>query len=323
VAPYLADCLASLQTQTFADFEIIAIDDGSVDETYDILVAHAQRDGRMRVRRHTGPAGIVAALQRAAGEARGELLARMDGDDVAHPKRLERQVALLDSRPELAGCGTGVRYFPRYEVRGGAERYERWLNAIHTPAQLQREIFVECPIAHPTLLLRRSALESVGGYRQQGWPEDYDLVLRLHEAGHGMANVGEVLLDWRERPDRSSRVQQQYTLDAFRRCKVHYLRRTLLRGRDGVVVWGAGPVGKAFALELQRAGERVRAFVEVDPCKIGQTIHGAPVIAPDGIDAYAGALCVAAVGQPNARTEIRAALDQAGWVETRDYIAVA
>lgn len=321
-ASYLADALASLGAQTFADYEIIAVDDGSTDETLRMLRDAAAGDARLRVLTRSGQ-GIAAALQHAAARARGELLARMDADDIAHPERFQRQLALLADEPGLAGCGTGVRYFPRHEVRAGAERYEAWLNAIHTPADVQREIFVECPLAHPTLLLRRAAYQGVGGYRDAGWPEDYDLVLRLWEAGHALANVPQPLHHWRERPDRASRTQPQYTLDAFRRCKVHFLARTLLPTRNGVLVWGAGPVGKAFALELQRAGHTVRAFVDVDPCKIGQTVHGAPVIAADGIAAFRDAFCVAAVAQPNARAEIRAALNAAGWIDTVDYVAVA
>ncbi len=133
----------------------------------------------------------------------------------------------------------------------------------------------------------------------------------------------EVLLHWREAPGRASRTDPRYTPEAFRRCKVHYLTRTLAAGREGVVVWGAGPVGKAFALELKAQGQRVRAFVDLDPRKVGQAIHGAPVVTPAHIDRFRGAFAVAAVGSPGARGDIRAVLDEAGWREMTDYCAVA
>jgi FlaA1/EpsC-like NDP-sugar epimerase len=135
--------------------------------------------------------------------------------------------------------------------------------------------------------------------------------------------VPEVLLDWRERPERLSRTQPAYGPDAFRRCKAHHLARSLLSGRDGIVVWGAGPTGKTFARALAAEGVRLRAFVDLDPDKIGQEIHGAPVIEPDGIARYRGAFCAAAVGQPGARAEIRAALTGQGWEEGTDFVAVA
>ncbi|MBX6363734.1 MAG: glycosyltransferase [Gemmatimonadetes bacterium] len=321
-AAVLPAAIASLERQTFAAYEVVAVDDGSRDATPALLAAWASRDARVRVLR-TPPRGIAHALALALAEARGELVARMDADDVAAPDRLERQVAFLDSEPEVAACGCGVRYFPRPVVRDGARRYEAWLNSLSTPASLARDIFVECPIAHPTLVARRAALEAVGGYRDPGWPEDYDLVLRLWAAGRALASVPRVLLHWRESPGRASRVDPRYSPDAFRRCKVHYLKATLLRRRAGVVVWGAGPVGKAFALELRRQDVPVRAFVDLDPRKIGQEIHGAPVIPPERIDAFRGAFAVAAVGSPGAREEIRGVLDAAGWKELEDYCAVA
>src|SRR5690606_34513044 len=266
-APWLPDTITSIDAQTFQDFEIIAVDDGSTDGTSALLADWAAQDPRVHVL-HEPPLGIVAALQRGVDAARGEILVRMDADDIAYSHRIERQVALLDERPEIGACGTLVRYFPRTDVQGGAQRYEDWTNSPVDHDDIVRDIFIECPIAHPTLAIRRTVLEQVGGYVDNSWPEGYDLTLRLWLAGLRMAKVPEVLLRWRERPGRASRTEIRYSEDAFRRCKVHYLKQTLLAGRDGVVVWGAGPVGKAFALELQRQDVRVSAFVELDPRKV-------------------------------------------------------
>jgi len=318
-AARLPETIASLEAQTFADYEVVAVDDGSSDATPELLDAWARRDGRVRVLRPP-VRGLVAALNAGLDAARGVLVARMDADDVAEPTRLEKQVAFLDAHPDIAACGTRVHYFPDEIVRDGARRYERWLNSLVTPDDIARDIFVECPIAHPALMARRAALLEVGGYRDMGWPEDYDLVLRLWSAGHRLANVPDVLLHWREGETRASRTDPRYSPDAFRRCKVHHLRRTHLVGKDGVVVWGAGPVGKAFARELIAQRETLRAFVDLDPRKIGQTIHGAPVVAPEGLGAFVGAFVVAAVGQEGAREEIRSALEGMGW---RDWCAVA
>lgn len=321
-AAYLPEAIASLEAQTYDDYEVIAVDDGSTDETPGLLRDWASRDARVRVL-STGGGDVVAAGRAGMDAATGELVARMDADDVAAPHRLERQVRLLDARPELAACGTRVRYFPADVVRSGARRYERWLNGLIEPDEVARDIFVECPIANPSLLVRREALDAVGGYRDRGWPEDYDLILRLWQAGRRLANVPEVLLRWRERPDRTSRTDPRYSPASFRRCKVHFLRRTLLRGRDGAVVWGAGRVGKPFARELRAQGVAVRAFVDLDPRKIGQEIHGARVVTPDDVDAFRGALALAAVGTPGAREEIRATLRAKGWREMVDLCAVA
>lgn len=321
-AAYLPDTRASIEAQSFRDFEVVAVDDGSSDETRVLLEAWAADDERVRVLVQE-PLGIVPALRRATEAARGEILVRMDADDVAYSTRIERQVELLSQNPELGACGTLVRYFPRGSVAGGAQRYEMWINALVQHDDIARDIFVECPIAHPTMAVRREVLEQVGGYQDNGWPEDYDLVFRLWINGIAMGKVPEILLRWRERIDRTSRTDPRYDEDAFRRIKVHYLKNTLLNGHKGVVVWGAGPVGKAFALELKAQKIKVRAFVELDQRKIGQTIHEAPVIAPEELDRYRGAFAVAAVGLPNARDEIRTALEGHGWTEGKDFVAVA
>ena len=321
-AEHLSACIGSLEAQTFGGYEVLAVDDGSTDQTGVLLSAWAARDARVRVLKQ-GRLGLVPALEAGRALARAPYLARMDADDVAHPRRFEIQHALLSERSDLVGCGCRTRYFPDELVQGGALRYQEWINSLITPDQIERDLFVECPLAHPTFFLRAEAVAAVGGYRDLGWPEDYDLVLRLWEAGGRFAKSPEVLLDWREGPSRLSRVDQAYSEDAFRRLKARVLTRTLLRGRDGAVVWGAGPTGKGFAQALLAEGVHLLAFVELDPRKIGQTIHGAPVIAPPEVQRYRGGLCRAAVGQAGARAEIRQTLLGLGWTEMKDFVAVA
>lgn len=320
-AAWLDQAVMSLLAQTFSDFEIVAIDDGSRDATRALLDRWAARDSRLRVL-ESGGAGIVAALCAGLDQARGELVARMDADDVAHPERLSAQVELLDRQPDVAACGTRVRYFPNDVVRDGARRYEAWLNALTTPEAIVRDAYVECPIAHPTLMARRSVLDAVGGWRDPGWPEDYDLVLRILSAGHALASVPRVLLDWRERSDRLSRTDTRYAADAFRRCKAHHLARTRLRGRRVLMV-GAGPVGKAFARALRTEGVKLAAFIDVDPRKIGQSVHGVPVESRTALHAYRDAFAVAAVSGAAARADIRAWLSAEGWTELEDFCAAA
>lgn len=322
--------LRSLSEQSFSDVEIVAVDDGSRDGTGELLESRAERGGRLRVLRRERR-GLVPALNDAARAARGRLLARMDADDVAHPARLELQVALMEERPDLAACGTGVRYVPREGIGSGLRRYEAWLNGLRTPEEVRRALFVECPVAHPTLMIRARALEEVGGYRDRGWPEDYDLMLRLHGAGMRAANVGRTLLQWRRGEDRLSSTSPRYSRDAFRRCRVHHLLEGALPSGRPAVVWGAGSVGKRFGRELRQQGGDVRAWVDVDPRKIGQEIHGLPVLAPsdlaEDVDGPDGSgprpYVLLAVGAPGARDQIREELAGMGLVELRDFRAVA
>jgi glycosyltransferase involved in cell wall biosynthesis len=309
---YLDEALRSLAEQTHEDLEVIVVDDGSRDASGEIGRAWALRDRRFRVVPQ-GPRGFVAASQRACAEARGRYVAAMGADDVARPRRLELQLAALEEEG-LDACGGGVSYFPT--ATDGLRRYERWLNSLTTVDAAQRDLFVECPIGHPTLFARRDAV----AYRSVDWPEDYDLVLRLWAAGGRFRNVDEPVLDWRDHPARLARTDERYSLTAFARCKVHYLGRHVLHGRPAVV-WGAGPVGKLYARVLLHAGVEVAAFVEVDARKIGKRIHGIPVVAYD--DGPAEGVALGAVAGEAARSRLRELAHRQGRREGEDFVAIA
>jgi NADPH-dependent 2,4-dienoyl-CoA reductase/sulfur reductase-like enzyme len=171
--------------------------------------------------------------------------------------------------------------------------------------------------------VRAEALAAVGGYCDPGWAEDYDLVLRLWAAGARFRNVETPVLCWREHGSRRSRSDPAYSLEAFVRCKVHHLRETLLRGFPSVVVWGAGPVGKSFARELQAQGAEVAAFVDVDPRKIGHKVHGAPVVSVENATSFRESFAIGAVAGEVARAEIREAIAAEGRRDGVEFIAVA
>jgi glycosyltransferase involved in cell wall biosynthesis len=313
--PFLSECLESLSAQTLADFEVIAVDDGSTDATPAILEAHARSDSRFRVLRQE-PTGVVAASERARAEARAPLVARMDADDLALPERLELQVDAIEAEG-LAAVGGRVEYFP--EPTDGMRAYADWLNSLVTVDAALRDLWVECPLPGPGLTARAE----FSSYRDRGWAEDYDLVLRIRERGGRFRNLDALVHRWRDHPARLTRTHPAYTLDAFRRCKVHFLRRTLLAGGRAAVVWGAGPTGKAFARELLAAGTPLAAFVEVDPRKLGKRIHGAPVVAVERAGDFPGALALGAVSGPEGRTRVREHAAGLGLVDGTDFVAVA
>jgi glycosyltransferase involved in cell wall biosynthesis len=315
----LGACLDSLSGQSFADHEVVAIDDGSSDATGAILAAAARADPRVRVVR-TPPRGLVAALNTALSHARGSLLARMDADDVCHRDRLALQVKGLEDDPRCAILGCGVK---ATHAREGMLAYVAWLNSLLAHADIVADLLVESPLAHPSVMMRAEALRSLGGYRAFDGPEDYDLWLRAHAAGWRFGKRKEVLLDWRDRPDRLTRADPRYAAERFRELKLEALERGALATRRGVVVWGAGRVGKGWARALRARGHDVAAFVEVDPRKIGQRIHAARVVDVAGAAAFADHLHLAAVGRAGARARIRAAGRELGLREGRELIAVA
>lgn len=268
----------------------------------------------------TGGKGLVAALELARCRARAPLLARMDADDVAHPERLRRQVDHLRRRPELAGTGSLVRLFPRGSLRLGWRRYERWQNSLVDSGQIRRERFVESPLVHPSVTMRAEALRRVGGYRERGWPEDYDLWLRLLESGCILDKVPRTLLFWRHRPQRLSLGHPRYDLERHREMKLHFLLQGELSRRRRVAIWGAGLNGRRWARLLCRSGIQVDCFIDIDSKKIGRTLHGITVMGPERVHGPELPFVLGAVASPGARPLIRNALLQAGKVEEHDFL---
>lgn len=322
-------CIDSLASQTLADWECLIADDRSTDRSREIAAAWAVRDPRFRILRTPEPGGIVPALEVARRTARAPLLARQDADDRSLPERLERQVSAIDRDPKLAALG--CRTCAVIGATDGMRRYLEWIASCTESQRCTREIWVEAPLVHPTVVMRADLVAAVGGYRACNWPEDYDLWLRLHRAGARLASIPEALYEWNDPPDRLSRTDPRYAAEAFLRCKIHHLRRWISEtgaGERAIVVWGAGRDGKRFARaweeEMRLPGPRVgeiAAFVDIDPKKIGRTRRGRPI---DGFDEtrkrMPGAFYIAAVGAAGAREIIRGALEAAGMEEERDFV---
>lgn len=195
---YVEEAVRSILWQTFADFELVAIDDGSTDSSGEILERLACYDPRIRVIRQEN-SGIATARNRASEVARGELLAIMDADDICLPERLGRQVSCMTARPHLALIGAG------YEEIDSSGDPTGW--RMVPPArdeEIKNGLTRGCPIAQPTVMMRRDAFFAVGGYRAGfSQAEDYDLWLRLAER-YRLANLPEPLVRYRVHADSSS-----------------------------------------------------------------------------------------------------------------------
>ena len=306
-AATLPAALRSIRSQTFKDWEIVAVDDGSADRTPELLAGTKLLS--------TSGAGLVEALRRAADVATAPLLARMDADDVMHPRRLELQLTGMEG---VAGHATRVR------TRGpeGMRRYVEWQNGLLTHEEIVNAMFVESPIVHPSGLMRRTSFDRAGGYRDAGWAEDYDLWQRLRESGARFGKRPETLLAWRDSPGRLTRTHPMYGEKAFHAAKLHYfLRHRLSKGP--VVVWGAGPIGRAWMRDLRAAGREVAAAIDIDPKKVGRVVAGGVrVVAPE-VGIARGGLILGAVGSRGARDLIRARLLAAGLREGEGFLFVA
>jgi hypothetical protein len=204
----------------------------------------------------------------------------------------------------------------------GLRAYERWLNAMRSDSDVAREAFIECPLAHPTLMLRRQAFAELL-YRDEPWPEDYDLVLRALAAGHRLGTVPERLLHWRDGSGRLSRTSARYSIAAFTACKAAFLANGFLKHTDRYVLWGYGDTGKALADALAQHGKHPCAIIELHPGRLGQLIRGVRVVPPDALPGLPREPLLVSVAGLKPRSEIRAALAAMGFLEARDFVCCA
>lgn len=184
---YLREAMESILTQTFTDFEFVIIDDGSTDDSRDII--HSYPDNRIRLISHESNQGLVAALNNGLKNSRGRYIARMDADDISLPERLQKQVDFMETHPEIGASGTWFITF-------GKENHKEWLPI--TPDEIKCHLLFHSPLAHPSIIMRKSVLLEQGFHYDGTYKhaEDYHLWIELSRKTQ-LANMPEALLYYR------------------------------------------------------------------------------------------------------------------------------
>jgi glycosyltransferase involved in cell wall biosynthesis len=316
---YLETAVNSILGQSFSSLELILVDDHSNDDAINGL---SKADPRL-VLLENPERGVSSAFNSGLFRARGEFIARMDSDDISMPARIARQCSYFQSHPEVDICGGRVEIFADGEVAGGNVRYQAWLNACCSPAEISRELFIESPIPNPTAMFRREAILRLGGYGDPCWPEDYDLFLRADALGMQMGKPEHTLLRWREHEKRLTRTDERYALKRFQAAKAHFLSKYRLPGKGPVVLWGAGPSGRLMHDLLVREGTRILGFLDVHPRRTGGEKRGLPVWPVEQLDQLKDTFILVAVGAPGARSQIRDFMRQRALSEGEHFLFVA
>ncbi len=321
-ADTLDETLDSIQAQTLEAFSLIAVDDGSTDGSAELIRRRMRHDPRITLLQ-PGRQGVVGAMNCALSHCQTPLVARMDADDIMHPQRLELQTAFLQHHPEITLVGSRVRLFPEPEIQDGFAEYVRWQNGCLSAREIDDNIYVELPIAHPSVMFRRDAVLAAGGYLDGDFPEDYELLLRLHQSGQRMAKLPEVLLDWRDSPGRLTRTDPRYGREAFDRLRARYLAGDpRLQQPRKLFIWGAGRKTRKRVAHLLLFGFRPQAWIDVDPRKIGRRINDIEVLAPPMLERKVKPFVLSYVNNHGAREQIANALQAMGYQAGQDYLLV-
>ena len=213
---WVANSIESILGQTFADFELLITDDGSMDGTGAILREFERRDSRVRTFSHGKNRGLASSLNEQIGLARGRYVARMDGDDIARPDRLQTQVTFLDEHPRVGIVGSYCR-----EIDTEGRPVCLWERPTED-ADLQRALLRYNPFIHSTIMLRKEIFSKTGPYDSSyRYAQDYELWLRAAQQFE-LANIPEPLIDLRVDLEKVARKNRE-----ARRCELYALYRHL------------------------------------------------------------------------------------------------
>lgn len=269
---FLPECLESILAQSYENWEVLAVNDHSEDSSKSILEKFSLRDSRIKVFENNG-LGIIPALRKAYSESKGELITRMDSDDVMTPNKLK---VMIDS---LLTFGKGhlaigkVKYFSDRGISDGYERYEKWLNRLTENGTNYSEIYKECVIPSPCWMAYRQDFDICWAFEPGRYPEDYDLTFRFYEIGLKCIPCNQVLHHWRDYDTRTSRTSQHYAQNYFLDIKLHYFLKLDFDKNRSLAVWGAGSKGKTIAKKLIE--QNIEFYWLCDnPKKIGKKIYG-------------------------------------------------
>ena len=272
-SPFLGASIKSILNQTYENLEVWAVDDHSSDDSFEILKKFNSIDSRINLLKNAGK-GILSALNTASVKIRGEYVCRMDADDLMIPEKLNWQVDILKKTGYNSICTGLVNYFREDgDVGKGFIAYQNWLNGLCQSQSHFEEIYKECVIASPSWLMHTKDFKSINGFEGLEYPEDYDFVFRLYQHHFKVVSTPEVVLQWRDHPERASRNLAEYRDQTFFPMKV---RRFLELDRIDdlqLILYGAGPKGKKLARELIKRGVDF-CWVSGNPKKIGLDIYG-------------------------------------------------
>jgi glycosyltransferase involved in cell wall biosynthesis len=313
----LGRAIQSILDQSFQHFELILINDGSNDDPSDILSTF--NDSRIKTI-NLPTSGIVFSLNHGISISRGKYIARMDADDYAYPERLRLQYEHLEQNDHVGVVSGLVNYVGDRKKNLGYALYVDWTNTLLTHEKMYLNRFVESPMAHPSVMIRRNLFYENGSYKVGGFPEDYELWLRLMENGIQFSKLNEIIIDWYDHEDRLSRNHPSYDPDAFFKIKTQYFFKWYQKFFEynplPILIWGTGKSVIEKSKYLYDYNLEIAGYVEVIQKK-EQKINGNPVYyfkqIPDDV------FILSYVSDRTGRTKIHDFLINSNYVEGKDF----
>jgi len=314
----LQEAVDSILQQSYKDFELLLIDNAGDAESLDITARYCEKDSRCRLIREER-SGISFALNTGIEASAGTYIARMDADDIALPMRLAYQVKHLRDNPVTGVVACRTEVFPGGSANEGYRLFVAWQNSLLTAEAHGTNRFIESPVAHPSVMMRKELFTQFGKYDTGPLPEDYELWLRWMDAGVRFEKLPMNLLKWRDSSGRLSRSHDNYSESAFFSVKVKWLKkwldRNLAAGRPLIVCGGSRNI-RGKIQQLEAAGVTVAAITDV----VHRTTDGYSFIPAKSLNKYRDHFLINLIGKRDVREEIRSFIQGQGFVEMTDFV---
>ena len=315
--PFLTSCLESILNQSEKDWELIAVDDFSTDDSFEILTAFSQKDNRIQVFKNTAK-GIIPALRLAFEKSTGNIITRMDADDMMPEDKLFllKKILLENGKGYLS---TGlVKYFSEDELGNGYQKYESWLNELSSANKNFEDIYKECVIPSPAWMCHRTDLIASGSFENKWYPEDYDLCFRFYEKKLKVVAVQKVIHLWRDHSSRTSRTDKNYALQHYFDLKLPYFLKLDYDANRPLVIWGAGKKGKQI-VKMLLENNLFLTWVSNNEKKNGKNIYGIIIQDFKKIKTLNHPQIIITVAAPDGQTEILSFLEKNNFQKMKDY----
>ncbi|MFT7159161.1 MAG: glycosyltransferase involved in cell wall biosynthesis, partial [Bacteroidia bacterium] len=317
-APYLHDCINSVIDQTYQNWELIAVNDHSSDETPTILQEYADKDSRIKVFHSVGHR-LIPTLQEGYTQATGTLINRMDSDDIMPDYKIQ---VLVDEWFKY-GKGTviagGTQHFVDEGVVGdGFVRYEKWLNEVARTCTHYQEIYQECVIPSHCWIIHKEDFDTAEAFNPLIYPEDYDLCFRFYRLGLKVIGINKILHYWRDRSNRISRTWEEYKDNRYFDMKLRFFYELDRDRSRPLVLWGAGRNGKDMAKLIQSYDDTFHWVCDNDR-KIGKDIYDVRLQHYEEINDIDNPQIMIVVTSPDGKKEIKELLESWGKKPVGDY----
>ena len=320
---FLSLTINSILDQTEKNWELIVVDDGSNDSSLRMLNDFAKKDLRIKIFNNEEGSGIIPALKTAFKHSNGDLVTRMDSDDLMTPYKLKKMKKMLLDHGKGNVVTGPIQCFSDDGIKDGYRKYEKWLNDLMISKNCYNEIYRECVIQSSCWMVAREDLIKCGAFDLNIYPEDYDLAFRFYKYGLKVISYPELLHYWRDHPSRVSRNDPRYKDQQYFDLKLKYFFELDRDNSKTLVIWGTGSKGKKLVRKLQEQYDIPFRWVGNNPKKIGEKIYGIEVENYRVVKDISEIQIIVTVSGPDDLKEIRKFFKDNQFVQNEHYFYFA